>query len=156
MKLKTFVSLAALFAMVPAAPALAEGLVSLDGNVVVQRTVVENGVSKTVYEAPEKVVPGDKLIFSTDYQNNTGETVEQFVVTNPVPGAVMVAPESASELDVSVDGGANWGKLAELEVTLEDGSVRTASAADVTHVRWVLPVIANGEKGSLAYNAIVR
>ncbi|TIX51124.1 hypothetical protein [Alteraurantiacibacter aquimixticola] len=156
MKTKRFASLFAIFALATAVPAQAEDVVSLTGNVLVERTVVENGESRIVYQAPDRVVPGDKLVFSTDYDNTTSQDVEQFVVTNPVPAAVTVAPESAAELDVSVDGGQSWGRLADLTIAGTDGAVRAATASDVTHIRWVLPMIAAGENGSLTYNAIVR
>lgn len=156
MNKKLFGSLAAVLLSIPAMPAMAEGLVALQGDVQVERTVVEDGVAKIFFTAPDKVVPGDKLVFTTSFENQTGEKVEQFVVTNPVPAAVMVAPGSAEELEVSVDGGASWGRIADLQVSDGSGGTRAASSSDITHIRWIIPVIAKGESGKLAYNAIVR
>ena len=153
---KSFLSLVILGASLAAAPALAQGPVALEGSVQVERKVVENGQTKTVLAAPEKVVPGDRLIFKTAYRNTSSAPIQKFVVTNPVPAAVMVAADSAATLDVSVDGAKTWGKLAALKVANADGTMRPATNADITHVRWTLPVIAAGENGALAYNAIVR
>ena len=153
---KSFLSLVILGASLAAAPALAQGPVALEGSVQVERNVVENGQTKTVLAAPEKVVPGDRLIFKTAYRNTSSAPIQKFVVTNPVPAAVMVAADSAATLDVSVDGAKTWGKLAALKVANADGTMRPATNADITHVRWTLPVIAAGENGALAYNAIVR
>lgn len=153
---KSFLSLVILGASLAAAPALAQGPVALEGSVQVERNVVENGQTKTVLAAPEKVVPGDRLIFKTAYRNTSSAPIQKFVVTNPVPAAVMVAADSAATLDVSVDGAKTWGKLAALKVANADGTMRPATNADITHVRWTVPVIAAGENGALAYNAIVR
>jgi hypothetical protein len=101
-------------------------------------------------------VPGDKLVFTTRYRNSGTQPVNDFVVTNPLPGAVMLAGEEADQHTVSVDGGKTWGKLATLTVDDGKGGKRAATAADVTHLRWVLPLLQPGANGALTYHAIVR
>ena len=101
-------------------------------------------------------MPGDRLVFGTDYANNGTEAVRNFNVTNPLPAAVRLAPDADPALTVSVDGGKSWGKLSELQVTATDGTTRAATHEDVTHVRWVLASIAPGETGRLTYPAIIR
>ena len=139
----------------PAAMAEASQPVELKGDVKVDKLVVENGHEKHVLVAPNVVVPGDKLVFATSYRNNGSVAVKDFVVTNPIPEGVMLASQGAELLDVSVDGGKSWGKLAQLKVS-DTAGPRAAQASDVTHIRWVLPVLAPGAKGTLSYNAIVR
>jgi len=78
------------------------------------------------------------------------------VVTNPLPAAVRLAPDADADLVVSVDGGESWGMLANLSVTEDDGSIRPAQHADVTHVRWTLALVRPGESGRLEYPAIIR
>lgn len=145
-------------ALAPVGAAAQAAPVELNGDVKVDKVVVENGQEKHVLLAPDatSVVPGDKLVFATRYRNNGGAEVKNFVVTNPLPAGVMLAPEGAGSLDVSVDGGKTYGKLAVLKVKGQDGQVRAAQAGDVTHIRWVLPVLAPGATGTLSYNAIVR
>lgn len=148
---------AALIACVaPAAQAQTAQPVELKGDVKVDKVVVENGKEKHVLSDPTVVVPGDKLIFSTNYRNAGAEPVKLFVVTNPIPEAVMLAPEGAADLTVSVDGGKTWGKLASLSVSNGQGGMRPAEARDATHVRWTLPVVAPGAVGKVTYHAIVR
>jgi len=130
--------------------------IELKGDVKVSKLVIENGKEKQVLSDPKVVVPGDRLIFSTSYRNNGTETVRNFIVTNPIPNGVMLAPEGAEAHSVSVDGGKTWGKLASLSVSSGDGASRPAVAGDVTHVRWVLPEVAPGAEGKVTYNAIVR
>ena len=95
-------------------------------------------------------------VFGTDYASNAAEAVSNFVVTNPLPAAVRLAPDADPALTVSVDGGKTFGALAALTITNSDGTTRPAAHADVTHVRWVLASIAPGEKGRLSYPAIIR
>lgn len=137
--------------------AYAQSPVSLSGDVkAVETTVDDAGNEVTKLVDPDVIVPGDRLVFGTDYANNGAEPVENFVVTNPLPAAVRLAPDADPQLVVSVDAGKSWGVLASLTVASEDGTTRAASHADVTHVRWTLPVIAPGQSGRLEYPAIIR
>ena len=138
----------------PMAHAQEQAAVSLAGDVKVIRTVDDNGTSRTVYEAPNLVVPGDRLVFSTAYKNNAADVVEDFVVTNPLPAPVALAEDG--EFDVSVDGGKSYGRLSALSVTLEDGANRPAELTDVTHVRWTLARLEPGASGSVTYFAVIR
>jgi uncharacterized repeat protein (TIGR01451 family) len=141
-----------------AAPAVSAQVVQpieLKGDVKVDKVVVENGKEKRVLIDPKVVVPGDKLVFSTAYRNTGTEVVKNFVVTNPIPAGVALAPLGSEKLEVSVDGGKTWGRLAALSVSDAAGP-RSAQAGDVTHIRWILPVLAPGASGTLTYNALVR
>lgn len=120
------------------------------------KIVVENGREKHVMAEPKIVVPGDKLVFATAYRNTGSAAVNNFVVTNPIPAGVMLAPEGAASADVSVDGGKTWGKLMSLTVTGANGVKRAAQSSDVTHVRWTLAQVAPGASGTVSYHAIVR
>jgi uncharacterized repeat protein (TIGR01451 family) len=160
--MKTFAKLAVSLAALALAPipALAQqpaSPVTLAGDVkVVKIITAADGSERSELVEPGAIVPGDRLIFGTDYANNGAAVVNNFNVTNPLPSAVRLAPDADPALTVSVDGGKNWGKLAELQVSAPDGTKRAATHADVTHVRWVLASIAPGEKGRLTYPAIIR
>lgn len=147
---------AAIMASVPAVASAAPGAVVLKGDVKVETTVVEKGVEKTVLATPKVVVPGNRLLFSTSYRNESATPVQNFVVTNPVPEGIAVAATDAASLTVSVDGGKTWGTLAALVVKDAKGVARPAQATDVTHVRWTLATIAPGAGGAVAYHAIVK
>ena len=144
--------------MAVSAPAFAQGqAIDLKGDVKLEKVMIDDG-GETAVELvePDTIVPGDKLIFGTDYINNSPQTVTNFVVTNPVPSAVRLAPTAPADLTVSVDGGMRWGELAALSVEQADGTSRPAQHADVTHIRWTLASVAPGEKGRLEYPAIIR
>jgi uncharacterized repeat protein (TIGR01451 family) len=144
----------------PVIPAAAQGNaspVTLSGDVKAVKTVTDaDGKERTELVDPTTIVPGDRLVFGTDYANKGAEAVTNFVVTNPLPGAVRLAPDADPALELSVDGGKSWGVLASLSITNSDGTTRPATHADVTHVRWVLASIAPGASGRLTYPAIIR
>ena len=146
---------AAGLAFAPKAALAQPGQVGLQGDVKLEKTVTENGKTEKVLADTKVVVPGDRLL-STSFVNNGATPVEQFVVTNPLPSAVVLAPESAAGLDVSVDGGKTYGRLADLKVADGNGGQRAAEATDVTHVRWIIPTIAPRQQGKVEFYAIVR
>lgn len=148
-------SLLATFAA-PVAQAQAAQPIELKGDVKLDKVVIENGHEKHVMVEPKVVVPGDKLVFATAYKNTGAAAVNNFVVTNPIPAGVMLAPDGVELADVSVDGGKTWGRLANLTVTGANGVKRAAQSSDVTHVRWTLALLAPGATGTLTYRAIVR
>lgn len=135
--------------------ASAQEAVSLEGSVKVERTVSEDGTVTTFLEDPATVVPGDRLLFVTNYQNKSVEIVEDFVVTNPLPSAITLAEESDA-FDVSIDGGKTFGALSHFTVANAGMGARPASLADVTHVRWTLAALEPGAAGELRYYATVR
>ncbi len=133
--------------------AYASGTVALQGDVEVVRIEFIDGKTVETLAKPEKVVPGDRLVFTTSYANETGEPVDNFVVTNPLPEAVALAADEG--FSVSVDQGRTFGPLRQLKVAA-DGGEREASLSDVTHIRWSLTRLAVGETGVLKYQAVVR
>ena len=150
-------STAALLSAAPAlAAAAAPGPVVLEGDVKLETKVVENGVERLVLADPKVVVPGNRLLFSTRYRNAATTPVRNFVVTNPLPAGVALASDADAALELSVDGGKTWGRLAALKVKAADGTSRAAAAGDVSHVRWTLPVIAPAQDGSVSFHAVVK
>jgi uncharacterized repeat protein (TIGR01451 family) len=105
---------------------------------------------------PDKVVPGDTLVFITSYSNSGATPVSDFVIVNPVPASVKLSSESAARLEVSVDGGKHFGMLSALTVPDANGNPRAATSDDVTHLRWTITRLAQGQTGRAVYSATVR
>lgn len=150
---------AMLVAVAAAAPAQAETEKPLElfGYVKLEKvTTTPSGERQVEWVEPERVVPGDRLIFGTRFANRGTVPIERFVVSNPVPPSVSVTGELDPALLVSVDGGKNWGPLADLTVAQPDGTHRAAAPGDVTNVRWILPQVAPGEAGTLEFPVTVR
>ena len=143
-----------ILALVLASPAVAQGAVELAGEVKVVRSVANEGIVKETLEAPDRIVPGDQLAFVTKYRNATGEPVDDFIITNEVPRAVLLA--ETGDFAVSVDGATTFGRIGDLTVRAADGSARAATLADVTHLRWTIASIPPGGTGQVKYYARVR
>ncbi len=151
-------SLLFIVSLLASTTAFAADKVALDSRVFVERQVTAaDGKMKIVREDPKMVVPGERLLFVLNYKNEGAAAADKFVVTNPIPQSVAFVASDSAGVDVSVDGGKSWGALASLKVKAADGSLRTAQATDVTHVRWVfakpIPV---GGSGSLSFQGLVR
>lgn len=134
----------------------APGQVVMQGDVRLEKIVVEKGASRVELQEPNVVVPGDKLLFTTRYTNSGSSAVQNFVVTNPLPSAVRLVADNTGGYTVSVDGGKTWGALASLKVSDSKGGLRAATELDVTHLRWVIANISAGASGKVEYHAIVR
>jgi uncharacterized repeat protein (TIGR01451 family) len=151
--------LAAAALAVPVLPLAAknDNPIALSGDVKAEKIVTDaEGNERVALVEPTAIVPGDRLVFGTSFANNGADTVTSFVVTNPLPAAVRLAPDADAALEVSVDGGKAFGALAALTIISSDETTRPATHADVTHVRWVLASISPGASGRLTYPAIIR
>ena len=146
-----------LAALIPG-PAFAANQVALDNHVFVERVLIDaEGKQRILLEEPKVVVPGDRLVFVLNYRNAGAQPADKFVVTNPMPSAVRFADAGDTRPLVSVDGGKQWGLLADLSVPMEGGMRRAAQPADVTHLRWAfqkpIPV---GGTGKLMFRGVVK
>lgn len=118
---------------------------------------VDNGMASEKLVSPDKVIPGDALLFTNSFRNNTTQSITNFTIVNPVPDNMVLSAESAADVDVSVDGGENFGAIVDLSITDEEtGAARAATPADVTHLRWVVSSLPAGQEGSVQYRASVR
>ena len=146
-----------LAALIPG-PAFAANQVALDEHMIVERVLIDaEGKQRILLEEPKVVVPGDRLVFVLNYRNAGAQPADKFVVTNPMPSAVRFADAGDTRPLVSVDGGKQWGLLADLSVPIEGGMRRAAQPADVTHIRWAfqnpIPV---GGTGKLMFRGVVK
>ena len=154
--------------------------VSLSSQAMIERVETDAaGKERIVLKAPSEVivVPGDRVVFTLSYKNESNEPAARFRATNAMPGPIQFIEAGEDWAEVSVDGGNTWGKLAELtvvarveeaaltdaetgEVTQEATSseeTRPATAADVTHVRWAFTdAIAPGATGTVSYRGVVK
>ena len=148
------------------APVLAfTNSVVLTSEAMIERTEVDaSGKESTALKQPKDVivVPGDRVIFTLRYVNKGAEPATGFRATNPMPGPVQFVSVAEDWAEVSVDGGATWGKLANLKVAVKGAegvadTLRPAAAEDVTHVRWIFTsAIPPGAEGSVSYRGLIK
>lgn len=126
--------------------------------------IVEKGVKLKKIGPPEKVVPGDEVIYTVTYTNKTGKPADNVSVTNPVPAHTRYRDGSAAgegaTITFSVDGGKSFAASDKLTVAIKDKGgndiVRPAVAADYTHIRWQLKQsVAPGQSGTVRFRAVV-
>ena len=132
--------------------------VQLASDVFVERFVPGPGgrVSR-VLERPAALHPGDRLIFVVNWRARAAGGPRDFTVTNPLPRSVSYQRSIEADEDVSIDGGASWGRLEDLRLRDDDGRMRHATPEDVTHVRWRVPArMAVLGSGQITYRGVVR
>jgi len=135
--------------------AQAAGNLALSSNVFVERTEVRGGKDLVILSSPDRVTPGDRLVFVLNYRNTSAAPATNMVVTNPLPQAVTY--QDAEGAQVSVDGGHSWGSLAQARIKTASGAFRPARPDDVTHIRWQLTgAIPAGATGKLKFRGTVR
>jgi uncharacterized repeat protein (TIGR01451 family) len=99
----------------------------------------------------ERVVPGDRVIYTLEVHNSGAVALDAPIVIHPVPEHMRYVADTAvgpaAEVSYSVDGGRSFDRPENLKVLGIDGLPRLAVAADYTHIRWQL-------KNSLKANSI--
>lgn len=137
-------------AVLPLFLAASLALAAADPGSIVVKSVAEkeevvtaaDGTKTTRLVPLAKAVPGDEVVYTVTVQNVGKEPATDVVVTNPVPEHTRYVAGSAggpgTEVAYSVDGGRTWGRAEELKVREADGTLRPATPADYTHVRFVM------------------
>ncbi|MCB2112268.1 MAG: hypothetical protein R3C42_04750 [Parvularculaceae bacterium] len=108
----------------------------------------------------DKVTPGETVVYSIKYRNDSDAAASDIVLVMPVPKEVAYVEGSVSGGDANVAFSADDGEtyVARGRLTVEeDGSTRPARGDEITHIRWTLttPVPPNGE-GDVSYKAILK
>ncbi|WP_152414625.1 hypothetical protein [Blastomonas sp. AAP53] len=129
--------------------------VAISSGILVERQITENGNSRAEWLAAETVVPGDTLKLVFDYQNQNNVALTNFVITCMVPPSVKAKAIDPDQL-VSVDGGKTFDRLDRLTVAGPEGQPRAATLEDITNLRWIIPQIDIGAKGSIHYLGTVN
>ena len=90
----------------------------------------------------DRVVPGDRVIYTLEVRNNGATALDAPDFTYPVPEHMRYVADSAvgpgAEVSFSVDGGHSFARAENLKVKGPDGKLRPAVAADYTDIRWQL------------------
>ena len=131
-------------------PALASPAVTLDSAVYVEHVQQRNGTLIRALEPANRLNRGERVVTLVNWYMLGGSG--GFTVVNAIPAGLAYQGSADGGEDVSVDGGKNWGKLAQLHI-----GARSATPEDVTHVRWrVSPQQALNGAGRIAYAGFVR
>lgn len=123
--------------------------------------ITADGVTQTKREAADTVVPGERIVYSLNILNDKPEPASDLVLTMPVPAEVIFVEGSADKAGASVvysaDGGASFAARPAAVVMDAAGTVRAASADDITHIRWTVKgPVAAGATDTLSFAAILK
>jgi uncharacterized repeat protein (TIGR01451 family) len=112
--------------------------VKLTADVEIKTT--EQGREATKLVPADRVVPGDRLIYTLEVRNTAENTLPAPTVDTPVPAHMRYVADSAvgpaTQVSYSVDGGRSFDAPENLKVAGPNGELRAAESADYTHIRW--------------------
>ncbi len=144
--------------------ALATPSMALTASQTIQKEIVEvaeDGTETVTYESAELVVPGERIVYTVNYENNRDVAETNLVLTMPVPKEVNYldgsASDQAGQLTFSTDGGNSFADRSSLTVMSADGEATIAEPEDITHIRWVVAGPVNpGETGAISFKGILK
>jgi len=122
--------------------------------------VLDEHGDKSTHSIEAAVVPGDEVVYTIDYTNQSKDVTTDVVITNPIPEHMNYEDGSAkganSRIEFSTDG-KHFAAPEKLTVSTADGGSRPARAEDYTHVRWTLTApLAPGKGGQVSYRAVLQ
>ena len=100
-----------------------------------------DGSTSDQWQQPDKLVPGERVGYQIEVNNQGTEPAADIVIANPIPEHTEYVQGSAkglgTQIEFSVDNGKTFALPAQLFVE-QNGERVQAQAADYTQVRWKL------------------
>lgn len=155
MKLAQITAFSSILTCLAASTAMAQSTMETSQAMYVERSIAAgNGHTVQMIEPAETLIPGDRVVLIVEWPN--APAPRGLTVASAVPRALAFQRSSSDDVEVSTDGGRNWGRLGLMQV-VDKGSTRLASPEDVTHLRWrIAPGRAAKGHNRITYSAIVR
>lgn len=142
------------------APAFATGLSASQTVERIVKTEAPDGTISVTLEPATEVIPGEELVYSINFTNDSNADADNIVLTMPVPAEVSYIENSATSTGTSVafsvDGGQSFAPRGDLKVSVA-GEERDALSEEITHIRWALTeAVGAGQSGKLVYRAVLK
>lgn len=145
------------------AQAAAPGSIKLQNIAMQEKTTVgKDGTRHTEMVPAGRVLPGVTVTYVIRYTNVGKKPAENVVINDPVPEHMNYVDSSVAGdntvISYSVDHGKHWSAMIEtLDINNGDGTTRSATARDVTDIRWVVKgKLAPGAKGEVSFKAVLQ
>jgi uncharacterized repeat protein (TIGR01451 family) len=123
-------------------PGMADTTLGLKVIAEVETRMSQNGRNIVKLTPADQVVPGDQVIYTLEIRNNGAAAVRAPNVPYPIPDHMRYVADSAAgpgaDVTYSIDGGRTFDRPENLKVAEPGGQMRTARAAEYTHIRWHL------------------
>lgn len=112
----------------------------VEKEVVIQQA---DGTSETRLVSASEVTPGEKIVYTVAYTNDSAEPATDIVLAMPVPSDVRYLEGSADRAGAmvlfSADGGSSFLERNALVLPAVGGGTRAANSNDITHIQWRIP-----------------
>lgn len=99
-----------------------------------------DGTSVTKRVSADQVTPGEKVVYTVNFLNDSAEPASDLVLAMPVPSDIRFLEGSADRdgavVKYSVDGGVSFIDRDALTLPAVGGGTRPARADDITHIQW--------------------
>ena len=120
-----------------------------------------DGTSVTKLVSAAEVTPGEKIVVSVDYTNDSAAAATNIVFVMAVPAESRFLEGSADRSGVTVrysaDGGTSFVERGALVLPAVGGGTRAANADDITHIQWrIAGPIPVGTSDAVAFKARLR
>ncbi len=120
-----------------------------------------DGAVQTVRETVDTIVPGERVIYSLNFENDKADPANDIVLTMPIPAEVQYIEGTAdapqTNVTFSADGGESFSSRQSVMLMDSAGNIRAAGADELTHIRWSVPgPVEAGEGGVLSFAASVK
>lgn len=142
--------------------AQAEGKIELNAVAEVEKEVFNEEGKKVTKRFPaDKVIPGDKVIYTIYYTNASKDTADDVFITNPIPEHMIYSDGTATgentRITFSIDGGKRFDLPENLKVKMTEGTERPARPEEYTTVKWTFKKsLPAGGKGFVAFTAKLK
>ena len=120
-----------------------------------------DGTQVTELVSAAEVTPGQKIVYTVAYTNDSDEAATDIVLAMPVPSDVRflegTADREGAVVRYSVDGGSSFIERDSLVLPAVGGGTRAASADDITHIQWrIAGPVPVGAKDKIVFKARLK
>ena len=120
-----------------------------------------DGSTKTQLVSAAEVTPGEKVVYTVAYTNDSSDAATDIVLAMPVPTDVRylegTADRSGAVVGYSTDGGSSFVERSALVLPAVGGGTRAAGADDITHIQWrIAGPVAVGTTDEVSFKARLR
>jgi len=122
---------------------------------------LEDGTTETQRVSADTVVPGEKVVYTIDFVNDSDQPATDLILAMPVPSDVRFLDGSADRSDAvvrySTDGGTEFAAREALQLPAVGGGMRDATPEDITHIQWTIPgPVAVGAADKVAFTGRLK
>jgi uncharacterized repeat protein (TIGR01451 family) len=122
---------------------------------------LEDGTTQTRLVSAAEVTPGEKVVYTVAFTNDSSEAATDIVLAMPVPSDVRYLDGTANRpgavVRFSTDGGSSFVGRDALVLPAVGGGTRAANVDDITHIQWrISGPIPVGASDKVSFKARLR